>query len=74
MVTVYTKKNCPQCNATKRRLDKKNIGYNTVNIEDHPELLDDFKSAGYMSAPVVVVDGQGAWSGYRPDLIDNIEI
>jgi glutaredoxin-like protein NrdH len=27
---------------------------------------------GYSAAPVVVVDDHNHWSGFRPDLIDNL--
>jgi glutaredoxin-like protein NrdH len=71
MVTVYTKNNCVQCDATKRHLDKLNIAYETININDNPEALDNLISLGYRSAPVVVADND-SWAGYMPDKIDKL--
>jgi glutaredoxin-like protein NrdH len=71
MVTVYTKNNCVQCDATKRHLDKLSIPYETININDNPEALDNLISLGYRSAPVVVADND-SWAGYMPDKIDKL--
>lgn len=71
MVTVYTKPACVQCNATYRALDKKGILYRSIDISENPETLEDLKSMGYMQAPVVVA-GDAHWSGFRPDLIDEL--
>lgn len=70
-VTVYTKPACVQCNATYRALDKKGIGYRTVDVSQDPEALEQLKALGYMQAPVVVTDNDH-WSGFRPDKIENL--
>lgn len=70
-VTVYTKNNCVQCDATKRHLDKLNIPYDTINISENPEELDKLIELGYRSAPVVVTDND-SWAGYVPDKIDKL--
>ena len=70
-VTVYTKNNCVQCEATKRHLDKLDIAYETINITDNIGALDKLIGLGYRSAPVVVTDND-SWAGYMPDKIDKL--
>lgn len=71
-LTVYTKPNCVQCNATYRALDAKGIEYNIIDLSESPAALEYVQELGYMQAPVVVVDDQDHWSGFRPDKIDRI--
>lgn len=76
-LTVYTKPNCVQCNATYTALDKaaKKFGveYDVVDITLDPDARDYAMSLGHLSAPVVVVtrpDGSiTSWAGYSPDKI-----
>jgi glutaredoxin-like protein NrdH len=69
MVTVYTKPNCVQCEATKRHLDKNGISYDTVDISQDISAYDKLIDLGYRAAPVVITD-QDSWAGYNPDKID----
>lgn len=68
-VTVYTKPNCVQCNATYKALDKHGIEYDIVNLPDHPEMIEYFKSQGHLGAPVVQAGPDNTWAGFRPDRI-----
>jgi glutaredoxin-like protein NrdH len=70
-VTVYTKDNCVQCEATKRHLSKLDIPYETINITNDIGALDKLISLGYRSAPVVVTENDN-WAGYMPDKIDKL--
>lgn len=70
-VTVYTKDNCVQCEATKRHLDKLDIPYETINITQDIGALDKLISLGYRSAPVVVTDDD-SWAGYVPDKLNGL--
>ena len=72
LVTVYSKPNCVQCNATYRALDDKGIPYTVIDMSQDPEALAAVKELGYLQAPVVVL-GQDHWSGFRPDKIAQIE-
>jgi glutaredoxin-like protein NrdH len=72
-VTVYTKDNCVQCEATKRHLDKIDVAYETVNITNNIGALDKLISLGYRSAPVVVTDDD-SWAGYIPEKLDKLAI
>lgn len=68
-ITVFTKPQCQQCEATKRRLNDRGIAFETVDLSENPETLTQLIHAGYRQAPVVITP-DAAWSGYRPDLID----
>ena len=68
-ITVYSKPNCVQCNATYKRLNMRDMGYEVIDISQDSDARDYVLSLGYQQAPVVVTE-IGHWSGYRPDLID----
>jgi glutaredoxin-like protein NrdH len=70
-VTVYTKDNCVQCEATKRHLDKLDVPYSTINVTNDIRALDKLISLGYRSAPVVVTDDD-SWAGYVPDKLNGL--
>jgi glutaredoxin-like protein NrdH len=72
-VTVFTKANCVQCEATKRHLDKIDVAYNLVDITNDITALDRLISLGYRSAPVVLTDND-SWSGYVPEKLDKLAI
>lgn len=67
-LTVYSKENCVQCTASYRALDKEGIDYDTVMLEDNPDILEQLRSEGYMQAPIIDT-GVEKWSGFRPDKI-----
>ena len=71
MVTVYTKPNCVQCDATKRTMDKLGIEYATVDITVDTEAYDMIISKGFQAAPVVITDTD-AWSGFNPGKISEL--
>lgn len=71
-LTVYTKPGCVQCTATYRALDAKGIPYDVVDLSENDTALEYVKQLGYLSAPVVVVDDQEHWGGFRIDLIDQL--
>ena len=70
-VTVYTKPNCVQCDATKRWLTKNDIPFETKDIMEDPELTQQFVDQGFMSAPVVTTD-HDAWSGFRVSKLEGL--
>lgn len=72
-VTVYTKPNCVQCDATKRHLNKLGIEYNTVDITVDLEAFDMIVEKGFKAAPVVIAD-DSAWAGYQPDKLDGLVV
>lgn len=66
-ITVYTKPNCQQCKATFRALDKAGLDYTAVDISVDTEAREYVLALGYLSAPVVVIDADTHWGGYRDD-------
>lgn len=73
-VTIYTKKPCPQCDMTKRLMTREGIAFEEVDLPSHPELLEKFKEEGLLQAPIVVLGNDGRrWSGFRPDLIEELK-
>lgn len=68
-VTLYTTPNCVQCRQTAKQFERRGIIFDSLNLENHPELLDQFKSLGFQSAPIVVADGM-SWSGFRLNKIE----
>ena len=69
-VVVYSKPHCQQCTATKRRLRAKGVEFESLSLLDEGNLAA-AKALGHQEAPVVVV-GKQSWSGFRPDLIDEL--
>jgi glutaredoxin-like protein NrdH len=69
-ITLYSKPACVQCTATKRALDKAGLAYSEVDLTQNPAALEYVtEDLGYSMAPVVVVDDESHWTGFRPDLI-----
>nr|WP_181715727.1 glutaredoxin family protein [Cryobacterium sp.]QJS06104.1 NrdH-redoxin [Cryobacterium sp.] len=72
-ITVYTKPECNNCDQTKRRLNKHGIEYTTVDVTEDAaarEFVTD--RLGYRQMPVVVVDENTHWSGFRIDALDKL--
>lgn len=67
-ITVYSKPNCVQCDATYRALAKHGLAYEVIDITQDAEALQTVKALGYQQAPVVFAGGDH-WSGFRPDRI-----
>lgn len=66
---MYSKPQCPQCDATKRYLDANAVRYKVVDLATNPEALDHVKNTlGHTRAPVVEVEGAN-WSGHNPALL-----
>ena len=65
-ITVYgTHTGCPQCNATKKFLDTKNIDYEFIDITDNESLREELRNEGYQSMPVVKTH-KDVWTGFQP--------
>lgn len=47
-VTVYTKPDCVQCDATKRTLNKHGIPFIEIDLSANADALDRLKAAGWM--------------------------
>ncbi|MFT3971487.1 MAG: glutaredoxin-like protein NrdH [Micropruina sp.] len=71
-VTVYTKPDCVQCDATKRTLNKYEIPFIEINLNADSDALGRLTAAGWMRAPIVETADGEMWSGFRPDRIRDL--
>lgn len=71
MVTVYSKPNCPQCNATKTSLKRHNIEFIEIDISKDANAYAKVAELGFKSVPVVEA-GTKVWNGFQPDLIASL--
>lgn len=69
-ITVYSKPNCMQCSFTKKFLDEKDIEYTALDVYENEHALTTVKELGFQSLPVVVIDGEKPFFGFRPDLLE----
>lgn len=78
-ITVFSKPACGQCQMTKKVLDSKGFSYAEAEIYEQSDAwLDEIAAEGLKAAPIVQIDhengGQIRWAGFRPDLIDSLEV
>jgi glutaredoxin len=57
---------------TKKEFDKRGIRYEEMQLENHPDMLEQFKLEGLMAAPIIVTDIK-KWSGFRLEKIKSLE-
>ena len=67
MIKLYTKNNCIQCTMTKKLLNKDNIKYEEVNVEENSDVLEDLKSRGFKSLPVLSYNDKEYIVGFQVD-------
>lgn len=73
MVTVLSKKICPQCDMTKKLLTREGIPFEEIRMDEDEAALARAKDLGYLQAPVVITESGEHWSGFRPDLIKTLK-
>ena len=75
MLTVYSKPNCIQCEMTKIWLDQNKIQYESVNVYDHPEKLEEIKLIGFQRLPGVALEAHfnNAVSGFNVDRLEKLK-
>ena len=75
MLTVYSKQNCIQCEMTKMWLDQNKIQFESVDVSEHPEKLEEIKLNGFQQLPVVTLDKylENAWSGFNVDRLEELK-
>lgn len=71
-VVVYSKPNCMQCNFTKKYLEDKGIPYEVKDIAENEAAIEEVKSLGFSSLPVVLAEGLEAFNGFRPDMLNQL--
>lgn len=70
-ITVYTKPQCPQCDATKRTLDNLGFDYRIVDVTQDSAARQRLLDMGFQGAPVVEA-GDVRFSGFRPDKLKTL--
>ena len=63
-IILYTKNNCPACDTLKRRLNLKDLEFDTVNIETDEKAYALIVSKGFRSVPVFRVNNDFASGAY----------
>ena len=73
MVKIYSKNNCTPCLMTKKRFTALGIDFQEINIDEDSQARDYVANdLGYAQSPVVVVDDNKHWSGFRVDNINKL--
>ena len=57
-VEIYTSDTCPQCIMAKEYLKNRNVEYKEYNISKNSEARKELIRMGYMSVPVLMIDGE----------------
>jgi glutaredoxin-like protein NrdH len=72
-VIVWTKSDCRQCAAVKRRLDAAHVPYTEKDLTapESAKDLEHFKGLGYSSAPITEYGGI-AFPGFMPSEVDRV--
>lgn len=71
-ITIYTKPGCQQCVATKQLFEKAGHAPAFIDITKDTAAENRVRALGYLSLPVVYIDNNNHWFGFRPDLIGEI--
>lgn len=86
-ITVFSKNQCYKCNSLMKNLDKKNLEYTEINVQQDTTVYPEFdnKTAmnyivdlGYLEMPVTEIrdengSPQDLFSGLRPDKIMELQ-
>ena len=72
MIKVYTKPNCKACNFTKKFINDNGIEAEFIDVTKDENALSYIKNLGYNTMPVVYVDEQTHWFGFRPDELERL--
>lgn len=72
-ITVYTKSGCPQCDMTKRVLTENEVPFEIKDVEKDAEAYSYIKDdLGLSAMPVVIVEGEEPFTGFRPDKLNEL--
>ncbi|MGX7099446.1 glutaredoxin-like protein NrdH [Globicatella sanguinis] len=71
-IKVYSKPNCMQCEMTKKFLKDNKINAIIYDVTKDEQALAEMKALGYTNLPVVYVDENTHWFGFRPDELEKL--
>lgn len=61
-----------QCKMTKRYLTEHDVAFVEHNINENPEYINYLKAQGFQAVPVIEIEGQAAFSGFRPEQLQAV--
>ncbi|SHK17046.1 glutaredoxin family protein [Tepidibacter formicigenes] len=70
-VEIYTSNTCGYCNMAKDYFKEKNIEYIEHNVSEDPDARKKLMKMGYMSVPVIVIEGEEVL-GFDRNRIDEL--
>jgi len=70
-VILYTTPGCMSCRQLAKAMDKREIHYDTVNLAQNPDMLEQLTELGYREAPIVTTEGF-SFSGFRLNKVDEL--
>lgn len=69
-VVLFSAKTCVRCKAVELHLNKYEVEFTKVMVDEDPVVAENLKSRGYLELPVLKIGDE--WSvGYRPDDLDS---
>lgn len=71
-VTVFGKKGCMQCKMTHSILIDGDVNVQYIDIDDVENGREFIQHLGYQALPVVILDNGTMWSGFQPELINDV--
>ncbi|MEY8292600.1 glutaredoxin domain-containing protein [Carnobacteriaceae bacterium 52-44] len=71
-ITVYSKSGCPECTFTKKYLEAENISYEEKRVDLNETYLEEVVLLGYRTLPVVKINEDETFTGYRPERLENL--
>lgn len=71
-IIVYSKANCMQCTFTKKFLSDKHVNFEVKEVDQSDDALQEVRSLGFQSLPVIVAEGLEPFHGFRPDLLEKL--
>jgi glutaredoxin-like YruB-family protein len=57
-VEIYTSNSCGYCSTAKDYFKENNIEYVEYNVSENPQYRKDLMKKGYMSVPVIIIEGE----------------
>lgn len=71
-ITIYSKSGCPECIFTKKYLESENVSYEEKRVDLNEDYLKEVTLLGYRTLPVIKIDEDETFTGYRPERLENL--
>lgn len=60
-VTIYSRTTCAYCGMVKKYLGMKNVAFEEVNLDEHPELIEEIVAkSGAQTVPITMVQDEAS--------------